>query len=99
MLNNASSIRNMDTPPLSVKTSSVARDAQASTQYNNPPKQKKIPSVQIVVDRTHLCTKDVSPIKTQLLKQQRENKTSSTQQLQKDKPKCYNQTQLSQKKT
>ena len=52
-------------------------------------KRKKMPNVQIVVDRTHLCTKDAHPIKTQLLKRQRENKISSTQQWQKNKPNCY----------
>ena len=66
--------RNMGTPPLSVKTSSVACEAQASTQYSNAPNQKKMLNVQVVVDRTHLCTKEAPPIKTQLLKRQRENK-------------------------
>ena len=67
---------------MSVKMSSVACDAQASTQQSNAPNQMKKPSVLIVVDRTHLCTKDVLPIKTQLLKQKSENKISSTQQSQ-----------------
>ena len=66
------------------------------TAKNNAPNQRKMPNAKIVVVCTHLCTKDAPPTKTQLLKQQRKNKISSTQQWQKDKSKCYNQTQLSQ---
>ena len=66
---------------MSAKASNADCDALAGQhKVNNAPKQKRKPSVLIVVDRTHLCTKDVSLIKMQLLKQQRENKISSTQQ-------------------
>ena len=40
----------------------------------------KMPSALIVANRTHLCTKNVPFIRTQLLRQQRESKASSSQE-------------------
>ena len=84
----------MDNPPMSVKTSGIACDAQASTELNIVPNQKRKPSVLIVVDRTHLCTKGVPPIKTRLLvtKRKQDIKYSAVA---KDNPNCSTQTTVS----